>query len=226
MRRSICVTVLLFFSISTWALDSQTVTIKKETPEMDLQIKYPQGFTDKRIDTAVLNLVARLQKEDSLKSSKGELSVAKLGKSSLYIDYKTVFQNAHAVSLFFSISAYTQGAAHPANSVRSLNFLNGQEITMDQLFKPKTNYLAKVAEISRRAMKKKKISDNDWIAKGTEPTIKNYQTWLFNKEGITIVFDTYQVAAYVYGPQKVKISKTELSDLLRPEIANSVWGNP
>ncbi|ARG96887.1 RsiV family protein [Legionella micdadei] len=224
MRRSICVTALIFFSICTWASNLQTVTIKKETPEMDLQIKYPQGFAEKSIDAAVLNLVTVLQKGDT-PSSDAKLPDDTPGKSSLYIDYKTVFHHAHAVSLLFSISAYSRGAAHPANSVRTLNFLNGQEIAMEQLFKPKSNFLSKIAEISRATLTKKKISDNDWIKKGTEPTSENYRNWLFNQQGITIVFDTYQVAAYVYGPQKVEISKAELNGLLRPEIVNSVWGN-
>lgn len=223
MTRLIYATILLCFSLGSWALVPKTVELKKETAEMDLQIKYPQGFADKSIDTAILTLVEVLQKADTPKTQE-KLPADLPGKNSLYIDYQTKFQNKQALSLLFSISAYTRGAAHPANQVKSLNFLKGLVVNLDQLFKPNSDYLAKIAELSRESIMKKKISDKDWVTKGTEPSAENYKNWFFTKNGLAMVFDTYQVAAYVYGPQTVEISKNELKDYLRSEIVNDIWG--
>lgn len=224
MKRLIYATILLCFSLGSWALVPKTVEIKKETAEMDLQIKYPQGFADKSIDTAVLTLIEALQKADTPKNE-AKLPADVPGKNSLYIDYKTQFQNKQALSLVFSISTYSRGAAHPANQVKSLNFLKGLVVNLEQLFKPNSDYLTKIAALSRESIMKKKISDKDWVTKGTQPTTENYKNWFFTKNGLAIVFDTYQVAAYVYGPQTVEISKVELKNFLRPEVVNAVWGN-
>lgn len=226
MKRSIFAGILLFVSLTTvWAMSPKSVVIKNETDNFDLQIKYPQGFANKNIDTAVRRLIADLQKSDIPTNGHGKLSADVPGKSSLYIDYKTEFQNKNALSLLFSLSAYTRGAAHPRNRVKSFNFLNGQVVRLEQLFKPNSHYLPKIAELSRRALMKKKISDKDWIITGTKPTQDNYKNWFFTKNGLAIVFDTYQVAAYVYGPQTIEIPKVSLANWLRPEVINSVWGN-
>ncbi|MDI9818154.1 MULTISPECIES: DUF3298 and DUF4163 domain-containing protein [unclassified Legionella] len=212
-----------FLINSAWAGSLETVVIRKETANFDLQLKYPQGFADKTIDIAVKKLIDNLQKADTNTDSSD--SLADEGKSSLYVDYKIKFQNRNATSLLFMISTYTSGAAHPNNTVQSLNFIQGKEMTLAQLFKPDSGYLTKIAALGRAAVLKKKISDNDWVISGTKPTQENYQNWYFTADGLAIVFDTYQVAAYVYGPQTVKISRSELGNWLRPEVAKVVWGN-
>ncbi|CDZ77435.1 hypothetical protein BN59_01718 [Legionella massiliensis] len=224
MLRSILALIFLCCSLGqAWASKPATVVIKKETTELDLQIKYPQGFANKNIDETVQNFIQSMQKNNRPKAEK--LSADVPGISSLRIDYKIKFQNPKALSLLFSLSAYTRGAAHPANSVQSLNFLNNQVVTLDQLFKPESNYLTELAKLSSAAIKAKQISDKDWIATGTKPTQENYKNWFFSKNGLAIVFDTYQVAAYVYGPQTVLIPKAKLSAWLRPEVSQTLWGN-
>lgn len=227
MQRSILSVILLFGVIfnTLWAKPPKTVVIKKETANFDLQIKYPQGFAEKGVDTAVQSLIDDIQKADSNTDTDEDLPADLPGKNSLYIDYKTEYKTKNAISLVFMISTYTRGAAHPNNSIKTLNFINGQVVTLDQLFKPNSDYLNKLADISRTILLKKKISDNDWVTKGTEPTQENYQSWHFTQDGLAIVFDTYQVAAYVYGPQTVKISKSKLINWIRPEVAKAVWGN-
>lgn len=224
MKNSFFAALLLFVSLgNAWALAPKTVVIEKDTTDFYLQIKYPQGFADKNIDTAVQALIADTQKADTPVVDKN-LPVDAPGKNSLYIDYKTKFQNKNALSLLFTISTYSRGAAHPANSVKSLNLLNGKVVTLDQLFKPNSDYLTKIAEQSKTAIMEKKIADKEWVTKGTSPTQDNYKNWYFTKNGLALVFDTYQVAAYVYGPQTVEIPKTTLVNWLRPEVVNAVWG--
>jgi hypothetical protein len=42
------------------------------------------------------------------------------------------------------------------------------------------------------------------IDAGTAPTLENYQVFTFTNDMLTIYFGEYQVAPYVYGPQKVE----------------------
>lgn len=216
--------VLFALSINTvWASAPQTVTIKKETDSFDLDLKYPQGFADKNIDSIVKAFIDETQKADANPDANDVPNAP--GKNSLYIDYKIEFQNKHAVSLLFNVAVYNRGAAHPNNTVRTFNFIDGKEITLDELFKPETNYLSKLAELSRPAILKKKISDENWVTTGTKPTKENYRNWHFAADGLAIVFDTYQVAAYVYGPQTITISKSKLTTWLQPSVAKAVWGS-
>ncbi|KTD18838.1 endo-1,4-beta-xylanase-like protein [Legionella lansingensis] len=201
----------------------KTVVVKKETATFDLDLKYPQGFADKNIDKTVKAFIDETQKADANPDAKDVPDAP--GKNSLYVDYKTEFQNKNAISLLFTISVYNRGAAHPNNTVKSFNFIHGKEITLTELFKPNSEYLLTIAKLSKAALQEKKISDENWLTTGTNPTAENYRNWYFTADGLAIVFDTYQVAAYVYGPQTVMIAKSKLKNLLRPEIVKAVWGS-
>ncbi|WED43661.1 DUF3298 and DUF4163 domain-containing protein [Legionella cardiaca] len=216
--------LLVYFSINaSWAESAKTVAVKKETATFDLDIKYPQGFANKNIDKVVKAYIDETQRADANPDSSDMPDAP--GKNSLHIDYKIPFENKNAVSLLFSISTYSRGAAHPNNAVRTFNFIDGKEVTLGELFKPESNYLSKIAAFSRSAILKKKISDENWVTTGTNPTQENYRNWYFSADGLAVVFDTYQVAAYVYGPQTVTIPKTKLTNLLRPEVAKVLWGS-
>lgn len=211
--------------ITTGLLEAKTVEIKKETKEYILDVKYPQGFDEKKIDTRVKSLVDIIMKQSNYNSSENDLPTDLPGKNSLYIDYKTQFSNAHALSLEFTVSTYTRGAAHPNNSIQTLNFLNNQPITLDKLFKEDSNFLAKIADhCYLELVKKGENADEKWLTEGTKPTEDNYRNWYFTQDGLAIVFDTYQVAAYVYGPQTILISMDTMKTWLRPEIKQAVWG--
>lgn len=209
-----------------WAVPPKTIVIKRETTDFDLSIKYPEGFPDAEVGERIKAFIAESQKSAAeLDSQDQKQSGDTFGKSSLYIDYKIEFQNKDALSILFNISAYSQGAAHPSNSVKTFNFIQGQSVTLAHLFVPNSNYLNQIATLSRKALGKKKMTDRDWLIKGTTATQENYRNWHFTQDGLAIVFDTYQVAPYFYGPQTVKIPKSELTNWLRPDVTKAVWGN-
>jgi Protein of unknown function (DUF3298) len=221
MKRSVFTLMGLCFSLGTaWALP-KTVVIKETSANLDQVIKYPQDFAAKNIDKLVRERINAVRNSSLL----GQGPTYVPGKNTLHIDYKTEFQARNALSLLFFVSTYSPGAAHPNNRVITLNFLNNQQVSLEQLFKANSDYLTPIAKFSQAAIAKKKISKQDWLAKGTKPTQENYKNWFFSKNGLTIVFDTYQVAPYVYGPQMVEIPKASLAKLFRPEVINSVWGH-
>lgn len=220
---SIIVSLIFMFNINFANAETPTL-IKSETKELILEIKYPQGFAKESINEEIKHLIEQLKKAN-MPEVDANLPADIPGKNGLYIDYKIVYQNERALSLLFTVSAYMRGAAHPNNSLETLNFIDGKKISFAELFKKDTDYLNPIATICKNALMKKDFSNDELIIEGTKPAIENYQNWNFSKEGLVITFKPYQVAAYVYGAQDVLIPKAKLNALMLPEITKAIWGN-
>ncbi|KTD61376.1 RsiV family protein [Legionella spiritensis] len=229
MKKSAFIGVVLFFLLPNvlWSSSThtKTISIKKETATQVTDIEYPQGFADGNMDTAVANLIsdARHAFEQSV-SEQGDLPADVPGKNGLTIRYKIMFQNKRAASILFHVSSYSRGAAHPNNSVRTLNFIDGRFVALNDLFQSGSHYMTKIASYCRSVLQKKNISDAQWLDNGTKGIPDNYKSWYFSQDGLTIVFDTYQVAAYVYGPQSVTVPRSLIASRLSPGIKNALWG--
>lgn len=225
MKQAFFAVVWLFCILTlSWAQAAKTIMIKEETPDLDVQIKYPQEYNSKAIDSVIKTFIESVQKKETPPVDKS-LPADVPGKNGLYIDYVTEFKNQHVLSLVFTVSTYYRGAAHPNNTLKTFNFIQGKLIEFNELFIPDSHYLTKIADLCRKEITRRKISDKNWIAKGTAATEENYKNWHFTKHGLAIEFDTYQVAPYVYGPQTVEIAKADLKQLLNEQIIKTVWGS-
>jgi hypothetical protein len=217
--------LLIFgYSFSSWALTE--TSLKKETSAYIIDVKYPQGFDEPQINARVQNFIEK-NKAHFFKEIKSDTDIPAdaPGKSGLNIIYSIPYHKNGVMSIVFDISLYHRGAAHPSNTVTVLNFIDAREVQLADLFRPGVNYLKPIANWCNKIISDKKLSDNEWVLEGTKPIKKNYETWSFSEKGINIIFDTYQVAAYVYGPQKVKISLSQVSSLLKLDIKKRVWGS-
>lgn len=220
--------LLSVLAVNIWASAAtvKTVSIQKETATAIINIKYPQGFSHPSINQAVLTLI-----DDARQSfgkpdpTQADLPKDLPGKNGLNIDYKIMYQDHQAVSIFFSFSIYNRGAAHPANTVQVLNFIDGKPVSMGDLFKEGAPYLKTIAAYCHDILKKKHLSDEKWLNDGTQAIAKNYKNWYFTPFGLSIVFDTYQVAPYVSGPQTVQVPKAQFKTWLRPAAASKIWSN-
>ncbi|MDP1602933.1 MAG: RsiV family protein [Legionella sp.] len=221
--RIISLGLFIIFAGALWA-NVQTVKIEKETTDFSLNIKYPHGYSEP-VDATIKTLVTDTQKTADERAASNDLPADIPGKNGLTIDFNTKYQTPRALSILFDISIYVRGAAHPDNSVKVLNFIDNVDVSLEQLFKPGSHYLTEIAAECRSHLLKKKDADANWVVTGTNPVKDNYKNWYFSKDGLVIVFDTYQVAAYVYGPQTVTIPKSLLKKWLRPEVEKAVWGN-
>lgn len=200
--------------------------IKKETANYILDIKYPQGFKSPAVNSTIQDLITSTQKSfmSELSEDAGTPADAP-GKTGLNITYSVPYKTKTALSVRFDISIYHKGAAHPSNTVVMKNFINGQEVKLTDLFVPGADYLNPIAVSAKKTITAKKISDEQWINEGTKPTAENYSVWYFTDKGIAIIFNSYQVAAYVYGPQTVEIPLALIANLVKPAITKTVWGN-
>lgn len=208
---------LFLTGINAFATSIQVVHIKKENAGLSQDISYPQGFgpdIDKSIQAFIKDTQANYLKFYGVSSSQEPA-----GESSLYVIYEIKYDNQEKglLSLWFTLSTYVKGAAHPNNTLHTLNFMKGQPLSLVQLFKSDYPYLKHLSEKSRKALLlKEKSFDPKWVAEGTQPKPKNFENWYFTDNGLALVFDTYQVAAYVYGPQVVMIPKKEIENGLKP----------
>lgn len=138
-------------------------------------------------------------------------------------DYMQV--NQDTVSVLITVAGYS-GGAHGYESMISFNYnvKEQKEITLADLFPNDPNYLKTIADFSRKDLNeqftnkiKRADFDNDgdykmtldslkdMIDPGTEPTVENFSVFTISPGVLNIHFSQYQVAAYVYGSQMVKM---------------------
>lgn len=218
---------LLLLSLSLFhslAFSAKTVVYKKETKQYIIDIQYPQDLGNQQVDHLVKDFITEIQQSEMPEFST-DLPKDLPGKNSIYIRFKIPFQQKRALSLLFSISTYARGAAHPSNTIRTLNFIDNKIVSLQQLFKPNSEYLSIIAHYCQKELLAKINADEKWIKSGTASSDAQYKNWTFNDKGLNIIFDTYQVAAYVYGPQMVMIPQSLLKPLFQDKIENAIWGS-
>lgn len=208
------------------AYAATTEVIKKETADYILDIKYPQGFQSAEVNTAIQDYINTIQKSFMNELSEDADTPADApGKTGLNITYSIPYQTKTALSVRFNISIFHRGAAHPSNTIDVQNFINNRSVKLSDLFVSGADYLKPISEFANKEITSKNISDESWIKEGTKPTTENYSVWHFTDKGIAIIFNNYQVAAYVYGEQTVSIPLSLISSMVKPEISKVVWSN-
>ncbi|HEX4044640.1 MAG TPA: RsiV family protein [Gammaproteobacteria bacterium] len=204
-----------------------TVNFQYAKPKIVIKSTYPRLVgeeTDDHIDE--FNTLVQAILKEEIASFKDRViqaqmvqqkaALAKL-KNELVIDFATSILNttkSPIISVRFSIQGYITPQAHPYHYHRVLNYdlASGLPIELAELFKPDANYLAVLADYSRKILDKK-LEDKQFILAGTAPTSENYKNWNLKPSGLLITFDEYQVAPYVYGTQTVLIPYAVLNDL-------------
>jgi len=146
--------------------------------------------------------------------------------SDITIGYTVALAKDDLISIEFTISSYSAGAAHPNSYTDVMNFdlKNGKQLKLADLFLPGSKYLQTIATYSIEALKKQSkeqgdysAMDDDWIKKGAGTDPANYRGWTITKRGLGITFDPYQVAAYAAGPQHVSVPYPTLKDVIKPD---------
>ncbi len=145
--------------------------------------------------------------------------------SSQDIGYDIRYATDDLISVEFSESAYSRGAAHPNQITSVLNYdvKNEKKLALADLFNPKSNYLNVISaycikELKQRAQKDKEaMLSDDMIQSGASARADNYKAWAITKKGLWITFDPYQVAPYAAGPQYVLVPYSALKEIIKPD---------
>lgn len=134
------------------------------------------------------------------------------------------YQSANSVSYVFTLVADTLGA-HPNSFYRTFTFdTQGNEITLENIFKPGASYLPRISSTSYdqvvAQLKTKTGSDPtpdmlDTARVGTSPSPESLQFFYVDGDTLGLLFPPYQVAAYAAGSFEVRIPLATLADILR-----------
>ncbi len=196
-----------------------------------IDVVYPQIEGDARFDKfnkearamSTKNVAAFKTSETGTETETGTDTPAETLTSTLDSDYEIRLADDDLISIEFSESAYSRGAAHPNNYTTVLNYdvRNGKKLALADLFNAKSNYLKAISDFCIKDLKQqaKKEKDSmltdDMIQSGASARADNFNAWTIMKQGLWITFDPYQVAAYAAGPQQVLVPYSAVKDLIK-----------
>ena len=198
-----------------------------------IDVVYPQIEGDARFDKfnkearamVTKNVAAFKTSETSNETDAGSEIPAETQTSTLDSDYQIRLAADDLISIEFTESAYSGGAAHPNSYTTVLNYdvRNGKKLALADLFNAKSNYVKVISDYCIKDLKQqaKKEKDSmltdDMIQSGASARAENFNAWTITKQGLWITFDPYQVAAYAAGPQQVLVPYSALKDLIKAD---------
>lgn len=156
-------------------------------------------------------------KEDTAWVTDPAIDSASKGTLSLSIAY-TEQKSAIADTYIFTSTIYT-GGAHGLQVTKTFTFDQyGAPITINDLFAKPDAGLKAVASFVQNEITKKNISDPQWIADGAGANVENYQSFVFGTDGVTFIFDPYQVAPYAVGTQNILVPFSIFKNFANPKL--------
>src|SRR5215204_1118860 len=132
--------------------------------------------------------------------------------------YNILYQGDDIWSIKFDMAIYVDGAAHPGDISRTLNydFANSQIIGMADLFLANSNYLEVISKYCASQLATRDVGFES-TSLGVEPIPENYRNWNITANGLMITFERGQVAAYAVPAQVVTVPYDELKPLINPQ---------
>ncbi len=220
-------------------IGSRQIKEKNKKLKYEINIVYPQltGSVDPNFEkfnqtvrSLMIKKVSDFKKEMTPSADEPALDLPdETPSESLGSDINTGYTVALAkddlVSIEFTVSSYSAGAAHPNSYTEVVNFdlKNGKLLKLADLFQPGSKYLQTLATYCIQALKKQAkeagdtMPDEDWIKRGAAAELTNYDNWTISRKGLGITFDPYQVASYAAGPQYVLAPYAALKEIIKPD---------
>lgn len=175
-------------------------TIYEETSVYKIEARYPQfgiPAVDEKIKAVVDKAVA------AFKEYPANPAGSAVTQNEFTGSFDSVYVGSDIVSVALIISEYT-GGAHPNTVIIGVNVdrNTGKELSLDDVLAMIGKTLPQVAEQSLKELKAS-LGDDIIAPEGANPTAENYSTYLVSKDKVTFIFNSYQVAPYSAGQQKV-----------------------
>lgn len=145
------------------------------------------------------------------------------GKDSLFIRGKVLLDKPNLTSIMLDISRNIRGTAHPDNQVASIVVLQNRKLTLPELLVDDNAFKA-LAKYCSDVLNKRKLSDPEWVAKGSAATAENYRVFGIKNAGLFLQFSPYQVAPYAVGTPEITIPKALLKQWIKPSYYQLIWG--
>lgn len=192
-----------------FAEETEYLTITAQYPKTasDAITTYFKSFTDEQ--------VAQFKQDTSWVETAGEYAPS--AKLSLDISYTEAWSKT-VHTYIFSVNLYT-GGAHGMQVRKTFAFnQQGQLLTISNLFSNGLDGLASFSKLVQAELLKREGVEKDWVRDGASPKEENYKSFVVTDEGITVLFDPYQVAPYAFGTVDITIPKEAFMKTANPVI--------
>jgi hypothetical protein len=156
---------------------------------------------------------------------------------SLAISHTVSLFSSRLLSLEFHFSTCFAGSVHPNSNTETLNFRlrPSMRLSLHDIFNSSGDYLAVLSDYCVKDLYDQqpardhdpveraahlRSSGDQWILTGAGPRTQNFEHLSFNRTGIVVHFDPYQVDCYAAGKYEVQIPFYKLVSILREGIAD------
>lgn len=144
----------------------------------------------------------------------------KESKAAVQIDYRVNFNKNNIVSLTITELVSPPRAAHPMTYLKAftVNLKTGHLYQFSELFRPDSDYLARVNAIIQKQISQKQIT---FIA-AYGGIKENNQEFYLTPTALVVYYQLYEYTPYVYGFLKFSVPYAEIADVLLPEIHQAI----
>lgn len=128
----------------------------------------------------------------------------------LHIEYDITYQTSNHISILFTESKYIGGTQTISTRYTyNFNIEQGRQLALKDLFKGSSAYLEIISQYAHKSLITDKVLnitlDEEWVTKGVSPLEANFKQFLLNDEGITILFEKYQLGPAFIGEPMLDI---------------------
>ncbi len=185
--------------------------INEEQEKYILKAYIPNTKIDKlneKIQNTYSNII------DQFKKKIDKLNVKEDGrKFELNINFTTYEYDKYLSFLITYTSDF--GGAHPDKDIVTINYNadNNTFVDIDLLTQKDKDILNKISTYSYEVLKKNEqlMENEDQLKQGTAPLSKNFENFVFSKDGIVIFFKNYSIASYCLGDFEVVIPYSKIN---------------
>ena len=200
----------------------QHYTVEVEYPEIQGDARFA-GFNREARNLVTKDVAAFKAAETSEDVDTSQLP-EETRKSTIDMRYEFRYATDSLISVGFTESTYSRGAAHPNSLTTVLNYdvKNNRKLALTDLSTAR-NYLSVIANYCLKELKDRQKKDpdsmlaDDMIESGASARADNYNAWAITKKGLWITFDPYQVAPYAAGPQYVLVPYPVLKEIVKAD---------
>lgn len=188
----------------------------------EITIQYPQIPASFGPAARAFNRAARAMalEGDALSGYRSMKPLPAAGRPNEYeAEYEITYLDPRLASVVFAV--FTDTGAHPNHGRTALLFdlVRARALRLDDLLANAGRGAAAIAA-KCKAQLEKDAKEEGWEVferADIAAVVRDVKKWAVDKEGITLMFDEYAVAAYVTGEHDCRVSYAELAPLLKPD---------
>jgi uncharacterized protein YecT (DUF1311 family) len=143
----------------------------------------------------------------------------------LDLSFSVVALNERLIVINLIDGSYSWGAAHPITGEQSFGWWldRGRELKASDVFLPNSGWQQKLVPLTIERLKAQTdmqpmLWEGDELQKAVTAGVADPSDWSVSREGLTVTFGQYAVAAYAAGMPQVQFTWQELKPYLEPTL--------